>query len=179
MVSQINLPQALWRGRYMAAVARIEWNGVPIDTELLEKCRRHWNDIIDELIVDIDAAYGVFKGRTFKRDLFAAYLFRNNIPWPRRDDGSLDLNKETFREIAKGRPAIATLHELRCSISKMRLHNLSIGPDGRNRTMLSAFNSVTSRNTPSNAESIYGPATWVRSFIKPAPGYGVANIDWS
>jgi DNA polymerase-1 len=36
MAPQINLPHALLRGRYMAACARIEWNGVPVDIELLE-----------------------------------------------------------------------------------------------------------------------------------------------
>jgi DNA polymerase I len=32
MLPKIDLPRALLRGRYMAAVARMEWNGVPIDT---------------------------------------------------------------------------------------------------------------------------------------------------
>jgi hypothetical protein len=45
--------------------------------------------------------------------------------------------------------------------------------------MLSAFGSKTGRNQPSNAQGIFGPATWLRSLIKPAEGYGVAYIDWS
>jgi len=179
MAPQINLPQALLRGRYMAACAQIEWNGVPIDFDLLEKFRGSWNDIIDRLITEIDAEYGVFEGRTFKQDKFAEYLSRNNIPWPRLDSGALNLNKDIFREIAKAHSSIATLHELRSSLSKMRLQSLAVGPDGRNRVMLSAFGSKTGRNQPSNSQNIFGPATWLRGLIKPAQGHGVAYIDWS
>jgi DNA polymerase-1 len=35
MLRKIDLPRALLRGRYMAAVARMEHNGVPIDTTTL------------------------------------------------------------------------------------------------------------------------------------------------
>jgi len=39
MLDRIDLPRALLRGRYMAAAARIEWNGVPIDTGILAQLR--------------------------------------------------------------------------------------------------------------------------------------------
>jgi DNA polymerase-1 len=85
----------------------------------------------------------VFDGRTFKQDKFAEYLGRKNIPWPRLKSGALNLDKDIFREIAKAHPEIATLHELRSSLSKMRLQSLAVGPDGRSRVMLSAFGSKT------------------------------------
>ena len=34
MLPKIDLPQALLRGRYMAAAAAMEHNGIPIDTEM-------------------------------------------------------------------------------------------------------------------------------------------------
>ncbi len=40
MQPKIDLPRALLRGRYMAAVARMERNGVPIDVSTLELLRR-------------------------------------------------------------------------------------------------------------------------------------------
>ena len=72
MLPRIDLPRALLRGRYMAAAAAMEHNGVPIDMEMLEHLRHDWADIQDELIAAIDSDYGVFDGRTFKRDRFAA-----------------------------------------------------------------------------------------------------------
>ena len=74
MLPQIDLPRALLRGRYMAAAARIERNGVPIDIDTLELLRRHWSDIQDQLIAEMDRDYGVFEGRTFKADRFAEWL---------------------------------------------------------------------------------------------------------
>ena len=50
MLPDINLPFALVRGRYMAAVATMEHNGTPIDVDLLDKIRDRWDDIKDQLI---------------------------------------------------------------------------------------------------------------------------------
>jgi DNA polymerase I-like protein with 3'-5' exonuclease and polymerase domains len=71
------------------------------------------------------------------------------------------------------------MRELRSALSELRLNDLAAGQDGRNRTLLSAFRSRTGRNQPSNSKYIFGPSVWLRSLIKPPPGYGVAYIDWS
>jgi DNA polymerase I len=178
MLPQIDLPRALLRGRYMVAVARMERNGVPIDTDTFSRLRHHWSDIQDQLIAEIDANYGVFEGRTFKADRFAAWLALNNIPWPRLESGRLDLSDDTFREMARAYPAVAPLRELRAALSEMRLSDLAVGRDGRNRTMLSAFRARTGRNQPSNTKFIFGPSVWLRGLIKPPPGHGIASIDW-
>ena len=60
----------------------------------------------------------------------------------------------------------------------MRLTGLAIGPDGRNRCLISVFQSVPGRNQPSNSKFIFGPARWMRGLIKPPPGYAVAYVDW-
>lgn len=41
------------------------------------------------------------------------------------------------------------------------------------------FGARTGRNTPSNAKSIFGPAKWLRSLIRPQRGQALAYIDWS
>ena len=93
----------------MAASASMEHNGVPIDVPTLTRLQRHWNNIQDRLISTVDAHYGVFEGRTFKRDRFAAWLARNNIPWARLADGELDLSDNAFREAARAYPVVAPL----------------------------------------------------------------------
>src|SRR6516165_1502183 len=87
MLLQIDVPRALLRGRYMAAVAAIEHNGVPIDVAALHRLRAHWDDIRGELIRAIDADYHVFDGLSFKQDWFADYLIRTGLPWSRLDNG--------------------------------------------------------------------------------------------
>jgi hypothetical protein len=179
MLPRIDLPRALLRGRYMSAAAAMEFNGTPIDMAMLEKLRQYWTTIQDQLIADIDANYGVFEGRTFKADRFASWLVRASIPWPRLESGKLDLSDDAFRQAARVYPAVAPLRELRSSLAEMRLSDLAVGKDGRNRTLLSAFRARTGRNQPSNAKFIFGPSVFLRGLIKPPPGYGIAYIDWS
>jgi hypothetical protein len=179
MWPNVDLPRALLRGRYMAAAAAMEDVGVPIDVPTLDRLRNSWTGMQDQLIADIDANYGVYDGRTFKHGRFANWLSRNGIPWPYLDSGKLDLEDETFRQQAKAYPAVSPLRELRSALSELRLNDLAVGHDGRNRTMLSAFRSRTGRNQPSNSKFIFGPSVWLRGLIKPPPGHAVAYIDWS
>jgi hypothetical protein len=60
MAPSIDLSRALLRGRYMAAVARMERTGVPIDAELLAQLRSEWASIKGRLIRKIDRDYGVY-----------------------------------------------------------------------------------------------------------------------
>ena len=179
MAPRIDLPRALLRGRYMAAAAAMEYHGTPVDAEMLGRLRERWADIQDNLVAEIDADYGVYEGRTFKANRFERWLVANNIPWPPLESGRLALDDDTFREMARAYPAVSPLRELRSSLSELRLNDLAVGRDGRNRTILSAFRSRTGRNQPSNSKYIFGPSVWLRGLIKPPPGHGVAYVDWS
>jgi DNA polymerase I len=178
MLPRIDLPHALLRGRYMAAASSMEHAGVPIDLETLRSLREYWSDIQDELIQAIDI-HGIYDGRTFKIERWAALLARHNIPWPLLESGQLDLGDGTFRQMAKAHPLVSPYRELRSSLAELRLNDLAVGKDGRNRTILSAFRSRTGRNQPSNSKFIFEPSVWLRGLIKPPPGYGVAYVDWS
>ncbi len=179
MAPKISIDHALIRGRYMKAVARMESFGIPVDLPLLERLRANWESIQDDLIKNVDQDFGVYEGRTFKTDLFAKYLNRKQIAWPRLTSGNLDLQDKTFRSMAKSQPQIAPLRELRHSLGQMRLNEFKVGPDSRNRTLLSPFRSRTGRNQPSNSKFIFGSSVWLRGLIKPAEGWGIAYIDWS
>jgi hypothetical protein len=112
---------------------------------------------------------------SFSRQKFAEWLAGNSIPWPRLESGQLAFDDDTFRQMARMYPAVAPLRELRHSLGEMRLFSdLAVGSDGRNRCLLSPFRSITGRNQPSNARSIFGPSCWLRSLIKPEPGRAVA-----
>lgn len=332
MLSTIDLPRALLRGRYMAAAARMEWNGIRVDTEALDSLRTNWDTIKSRLIATVDAEYGVFiptgsrldpstttgraiidtaetwridahqladavdmvwreqrdstarqrearqaarhatgltataierweqKGRDYStwpsldttaRELageypdlgigqgyssdggaddtdhagrlwellrdrdesvkprahpeilrqaaelvhrspatgnvgpmafsaarWADYLTRNSIPWPRLASGALDLSDDCFREMARAYPPVAAIRELRHALSQLRLNELAVGSDGRNRCLLSAFGSRTGRNQPSNARFIFGPSVWLRGLIRPSEGMALAYVDW-
>jgi hypothetical protein len=116
----------------------------------------------------------------FSSECWATYLVRKNIAWPRLESGSLALDDDTFREMARAYPAeVGPIRDLRHALSELRLHDLAVGTDGRNRCLLSAFGSRTGRNQPSNSRFIFGPSTWLRSLIRPGPGRAVCYLDWS
>jgi hypothetical protein len=60
LLPEIDLPRALLRARYMAAAARMEWNGVPIDVDTLRRLRDRWAEIKSRLVAAVDADYGIF-----------------------------------------------------------------------------------------------------------------------
>lgn len=179
MLPKINIPLSLLRGRYMKAAAQMEYCGIPIDTVYLDRLQLHWNEIQEQLIAEIDQEYGVFDGRSFKVARFITWLAQQQIQWPVLETGALDLKDDTFRQMAQVYPVLAPLHELRMALSHLCLAELSVGADGRNRCLLSAFRARTGRNQPSNSRFIFGAPTWLRSLIKPKHDTGLAYIDWS
>ena len=123
----------------------------------------------------------MFDGRSFKEDRFEAFLDRHNIPWPRLESGRLDLDdfkRHDFREMAKIYPIISPLG-VRHALSTMRLFKTcrSEKTDGTVRCL--ARSDWPGRNSASKATFIFGTSTWIRGFIKPPPGHGLAYIDWS
>jgi DNA polymerase-1 len=149
------------------------------DTETLTAIRDGWGRIKGDLIRQVDTDYGVYEDGSFKSGLFAKYLADHGIPWPKTETGRLQLDQDTFRDQAKAYPELAPLRELRHSLSELRIEKLAVGPDGRNRTMLSPFGASSGRNTPSANRFIFGPSVWLRGLIKPGPGTAIAYIDWS
>lgn len=179
MLPHVDLPRALLRGRYMKAVSRMQATGTPVDTKTLREIETHWVSIQDALIAEIDTNYGVYEGRSFKTKKWADYLQREGIAWPRLATGALELTDEAFRQMARIHPKVAPVRELRSALSEMRLSNLTVGEDSRNRCLLSPFASKTGRNQPSNSRFIFGPSVWLRGLIKPEEGFCLAYIDYS
>ena len=179
MGPHLDLPRALLRGRYMKAVARMERNGIPIDTTLYGQMIDDWDRLKLELIDSVNKDFEVYEGSTFKAQRFAKFLADRRIAWPKYPNGTLKLDDDTFRDQVRKWPELQPLHELRVTLSGMRLTGLEVGQDGRNRCLLSPFKAVTGRNQPSNTKFIFGPARWMRGLIKPPENYGLAYIDFA
>jgi hypothetical protein len=179
MAPAIDWPRAKLRGRYMAAAARMERNGIPIDAELYAKLVGEWEPIKEKLIADVDRGYGVFEDGTFKHARFAEYLKSNRIPWPRLPSGALELDDETFDERAHSYPQLRPLYEVRATLRRVQLGDIPVGCDKRARCLLSPFSSVTGRNQPSGKKFIFGPGRWIRGLVREQEGRAIAYVDWS
>lgn len=132
-----------------------------------------------QLIELVDADFGVFEKGRFKVARFAAYLRKQQIPWPCHPNGHLKLDDDSFKDMAKVYPQIEPLRQLRKTLIQLRDLKLSIGDDARNRYALFPFSSQTSRNQPSTSQSIFGLAAWLRGLIRPRPGFALVYADFS
>jgi DNA polymerase I len=178
MLPDIDLPRALLRGRAMAAAARVERHGIPVDVETWRRLVRHWDAVKLGLIAEVDKDYGVFEGTHLRKRLFAQWAERVGIPWPRDSRGAPIINDELLEDMeAAYGDLVAPLRQLISKLSKLKLSKLSVGSDGRNRRILSAFASRTGRFQPSNSRFIFGTAKALRSLMKPGPGMAIAYVD--
>ena len=166
---------AIWRRRRQWSTAG--FRSIP---RCWHCCARTGLDIQDQLIAAIDSQYGVFDGRTFKADRFGGWLAANNHPLAAAGErppgpGRRRLPADGAR-LSRGR-AIAGATQGRLPNCGCRTWRsvamvatarscLRLGP------ALAAISLVDSRY-------IFGPAVWLRSLIKPPPGWAVAYIDWS
>ena len=115
MAPTLELPFALLRGRYGAAVARMERAGIPIDAPLYRQVVDHWEGLKLDLIADVDAAFGVYDGPHFRTAAFAAWLQARDVrDWPLTEvSGALALDDDTFLEQIALHPELPALQSLR------------------------------------------------------------------
>src|SRR5262249_29038496 len=91
-----NLARALHRGESIAALARMEHIGVPIDEETfpLLTDKGAWSYVRDAMVPSVDTEYRVYVQDAggdwhFSMEHFQAYLVREKIDWLRTETGVL------------------------------------------------------------------------------------------
>ena len=178
-----SLPHALHRAKFQWQSATMESRGVPIDGEALRRLKLRWNGIQTSLVNELDRDYGCYEivdGKPkWRKHLFAAYLRRNGMTWPRLASGAYDETDETFRSMSGLYPRVETLRELRYTLSKLKLNALAVGGDNRNRSPYWAYGTKSARCAPSNSKFVFGNAKWLRFLISPAPGMALVHRDYS
>ena len=166
-------------GEYFKAAANVETVGIPIDVENYKLFQKYKHVIVDSLLIEVDKNYQIYEEGVFKINKFEDYLKKQNIRWDRTETGRLKTDDQTFRDFSKIYPQLNALREFRSFQSQVRQYGVNIGEDGRNRTPLFPFSTLTSRNAPKAKESIISAAVWQRGYIKPKEGYALLYLDWS
>jgi DNA polymerase I len=179
-----SLPHAMFRAKYMWPIAHHERRGIQLDQPKLTHIRSHWNGIKADLVAEKNEPFGVYEivegVPHWRKHLFASYVHRNRMAWPTLPSGVFDESDEAFKTMEGRYPQVRELRQLRYSLSKLKLHELQVGRDGRNRCApLGAYGTKTSRNAPSNAKFIFGPAKWLRFLIVPPRGRALIHRDFS
>ena len=176
------LAHALFRARFQWAIAQQERRGVPLDGALLARLRHQWQSMRLDLVTELDRPFGIFEvvdGRPhWRKQRFADYVRRHRMSWLTHEDGTLDERDQAFREMAGKYPQIEPLRELRYSLSKLRLNDLAVGRDHRNRAPLWAYGTKTARNAPGASQYVFGPAKWLRFLITPPAARALVHRDY-
>jgi hypothetical protein len=177
-----SIPHAMFRAKVQWTIAQQERRGVPLNLPLLTRILSRWQGMQLDLVTELDRPFGCYETVDgvphWRKERFADYVRRDGMSWPRLESGALDETDQTFREMARKYPQIEQLRELRYSISKLRLHDLSVGCDGRNRAPLWAYGTKTARNAPGASQYIFGPAKWIRHLITPPVGRVLVHRDY-
>ena len=170
---------ALLRGRAMVSMARIEHCGIPIDLEMRQLFIDRIDEIKEHSISVANQEFPVFENGVLKLEKFDKCLVERDMFWPRTASGRLSLSDSNFEKMIEIYPQVRPLRDALRIRNNLKLSDVVVGPDGRNRCSLMPFQSRTGRCQPSNAKFIFGMASWLRGLIKPPPGYGIAYVDFS
>jgi hypothetical protein len=177
---RLKLSQGLERGRFMKPVTLMHAQGVPVNVEAVEYLRRNGPEILRKLIETVDKDYGVFVDAMFKEKLYANWITAKGLAdiWSKTPGGQFAHDKETRKQMCEICPEFAPLSELLGSRSQLKQNKLLVGSDGRNRTSINPYRTVTGRCAPSNSEGVFGLPSWLRNLVRPTPGHALIYADY-
>jgi DNA polymerase family A len=176
------------RGAYMARLARVEWNGIPIDPDMRKLIEEHFPAIAPDLMEEANRHYGkqIFIGKTLRPEPTYELIAERDRAMGRpvqypvdRKTGRRSLAKDPLKELAQRDDFFEPLRELNKTLAHMKQANLIVGSDNRNRTWQQPFKSKTGRNQPSNSKHIMGFPKPYRCLIQPPPGYALGAVDYA
>lgn len=188
MLTLIDLEQALLRGSYSRAVAWMENNGLPVSPQYREiEARRAEFQLAIAHGVEEAHGYGVyaFLGGDHPRPVFRQRFFDDLIlrkglweSWPKTPRGHCSTDdKKAFRPMARLHPELEPLRQARKSLRSLGLLTTTMGEDGRNRSSVRPFGTVTGRNSPRAREFLLNRPHWVRNLIAPTEDRAIVYAD--
>ena len=183
MAAEIDLPYTLLWGRYIAAVTRQEWCGLPVDCDyIIGELIENW-DRLRLHYIKRDDIFHLYEGTSFVEQRLVDLIGKMNWDWPRTPTGKPELKQKTLGRQAKRYPELKQLQRLRDTIAELRIGKLAatIGADGFSRISMLPFWTKTSRCQPQDEDKIFLPALpgWLHGVLRPPPGFALLHFDWS
>jgi hypothetical protein len=192
MIINLDLEQALWRGRYQEPTAWFENNGIPVNAERYHQIEQHRAELQIEIAekVEQNNQYGVYEiegtkknprqRAVFKMKRFEALLERLGIlgTWPKTETGQPRTDdEEVFEPMAKLHPYLEDLRQARKSLNDLGRFGSYLGGDGFNRAAMWSFGTATGRNNPKAKAFLLSRPHWVRNLITPREGMAIVHGD--
>jgi DNA polymerase-1 len=174
-------PHALWRGRFIKAVARMWFRGVPIDRKYVSLATDHVAraQLKERMVEDIRVDFPIYDDRrVLKNDLLEQWLEAAGIPVPRTPTGKAATAQDKLGALSRDHPVLVPLVESLRTQGQLKDFSLPIGSDLRLRAWFAPFLTITSRAAPPTNGYIYNLPAWMRATIHPPPGYALAYLDF-
>ena len=171
---------AVWRGRFIKAVARAWWRGVPVDRRYAALATDHGTRLAlrQHIIDDIGGEFSVFDGPVLKNARLAEWLEERHIPVPRTPTGRAAVPVDDLARLARDHPVLAPFVEAQRTLSQLKDFSLPIGRDNRLRAWFAPFMTATSRAAPPTNGYIYNLPAWTSAIMQPPPGRALIYLDW-
>jgi hypothetical protein len=197
MLPELDLEQALWRGKYCKANAHFEHNGVPVDLERFRLIENESSKLKLSIAKSIEDTHGfgvyTIEGKettknkphpVFKIGKFAELLAARGITvgdrgamWQATPSGDPMLEDDYFGDMCNVYPEFQPLRQCRKSLNNLSRFETVLGEDGFNRATLWMFGTVTSRNNPKARDFLLSRPHWVRNLITPREGMALISCD--
>ena len=192
MFGDLDLDQALWRGRYQEPTAWFEHNGIPVNVEKYRQVAEHRTELQIEIAEKVEEknGYGVYQiegtkknprqRAVFKMAQFTDLLTRLDLIdiWPKTDSGQPSTeDDEVFGPMAKAHPYLEDLRQARKSLNDLGRFGSYVGKDGNNRATMWSFGTATGRNNPKAKAFLLSRPHWVRNLITPREKMAIVHGD--
>ena len=176
---ETRIQQILFRGRVKTAEAQVIHSGICCDNEKLNLFNKYWPEAKENFVKEQDKNLNCFEDGVFKYDKFVELIHKNKLekPWPKTPKGNFKSDEKTLKRFEY----IADMDKLRLLIKlngSGKMLGYCVGDDGRSRTPLNWFSTVSGRTAASSSKYPFGPSKWVRELLKPKDGFTYAYIDY-
>lgn len=180
--------EILFRGRFMAALARSHRVGVPVDTPFL----RDLDEYRAEMALAIAGAaeakareaaaadpehchrWDIYDGARFTMEGYKGFLHRAGIKVPPTPTtGQPTTSTKVLEKLETEYPQLAPLRECMNGLDALSKLDIPIDADDRVRIFSRPFGAITGRST----KGFFSYPKWLRPSIKPPPGFGVGYLD--
>lgn len=182
----VGMERILYLSKYSAYTGIIEAEGIPINTQLMDKIRRLEPTFERHFRYCTNQLFPFYLHGKRKYNRFVRYIgMRGYTDWPTTEKNRLSLKNEDFKN--SGDPVLNRVAEYDRLISHIRWFRpdatdtapVYIGKDGRLRVGLHSYGTRTGRNAPAAKRYIFAMSSWLRCLVRPPQGYVIIAADFS
>ena len=174
------ISQALFSGAAVACTAKVEFNGIPVNNELLNKIDDAFPHVKRKMIDELNADLDVYENDTLKQHKFDAFIERIGLAdsWPLTITGKYKTDEKTLETYKDTHPDIRKFRLAQDFIGSRRLKGFIVGDDGKARCSYQMYNLKTGRTNPSTAKHPFNAPKAMRNLVKAPKDKILVNFDY-